>query len=188
MITWTETRPDFARLPANKLFQQLSFTLVCGLIVRALGEMRVLVNNKSLRGIEQHLAERNIESGGLLLGNVYQLRPGDDNLIVHVETFSRANSFDGTSVSLRMDTSVWDTARLAAKGQCYVVGWYHSHPNLGAFFSGTDRATQRAFFNAPHSLGLVIDPIRQEQKWFLGPGSAELKPRQVLVQSLANVE
>ncbi len=42
-----------------------------------------------------------------------------------------------------------------------VVGWYHSHPNLGAFFSGTDRATQRAFFNRPYSVGLVVDPVRR---------------------------
>ena len=55
-----------------------------------------------------------------------------------------------------------------------VTGWYHSHPNLGVFFSGVDRATQRAFFNQPYALGLVIDPIRNEEMVFYGGTSEQL--------------
>jgi len=55
-----------------------------------------------------------------------------------------------------------------------IVGWYHSHPNLGVFFSGIDRATQSAFFNYPYALGLVIDPIRRQRKCFFGGASEEL--------------
>jgi proteasome lid subunit RPN8/RPN11 len=61
-----------------------------------------------------------------------------------------------------------------------IVGWYHSHPKLGAFFSGTDRATQRAFFNHPYSVGLVVDPWRNEDAWFLGPEAASLTRQSVL--------
>ena len=56
---------------------------------------------------------------------------------------------------------------------CSVVGWYHSHPGLGAFFSGTDRETQHAFFRQPYSLGLVVDPLRAELACYAGPDSAE---------------
>jgi len=59
-------------------------------------------------------------------------------------------------------------------GHTITVGWYHSHPDLGAFFSQTDRATQRAFFNAPYSVALVIDPIRNEEAWFVGAESSRL--------------
>ncbi|MCG3201208.1 MAG: hypothetical protein NFCOHLIN_01074 [Gammaproteobacteria bacterium] len=55
-----------------------------------------------------------------------------------------------------------------------VVGWFHSHPNLGAFFSGTDRSTQRKFFGHEYSLGYVIDPIRDEHAYFLGADSEEI--------------
>jgi proteasome lid subunit RPN8/RPN11 len=65
-----------------------------------------------------------------------------------------------------------------------VVGWYHSHPNLGVFFSGTDRKTQRDFFNQSHSLGLVVDPIRLQEKWFIGPDSIELRPPQIIEAGL----
>ena len=58
-----------------------------------------------------------------------------------------------------------------------VVGWYHSHPNRGAFFSGTDRRTQRALFTQSYSIGLVIDPVRGEEAWFWGPDSIPLSAR-----------
>jgi len=39
---------------------------------------------------------------------------------------------------------------------------------------------QRAFFNQPHSIGLVVDPIRLHEKWFIGPDSGELQDVQIL--------
>jgi proteasome lid subunit RPN8/RPN11 len=78
-----------------------------------------------------------------------------------------------------MNSNVWERARESAEGAT-IVGWYHSHPDLGVFFSGTDRKTQRAFFNQPHSIGLVIDPIRLQEKWFIGPDSVELHDVQIL--------
>ena len=62
----------------------------------------------------------------------------------------------------------------------FVVGWFHSHPNLGAFFSGTDRRTQAAFFSERYKLGWVIDPIRTEEAWFIGPNSNELSQSMVV--------
>jgi proteasome lid subunit RPN8/RPN11 len=75
-----------------------------------------------------------------------------------------------------MGTEVWNRAR-ERLGDRIVVGWYHSHPNLGAFFSGTDRRTQRHFFNRPYSVGLVIDPVRGEEAWFVGPEATPLPGR-----------
>jgi proteasome lid subunit RPN8/RPN11 len=75
-----------------------------------------------------------------------------------------------------MGTEVWDRARDEVSDGIQVVGWYHSHPNIGAFFSGTDRKTQRAFFNHPYSVGLVIDPVRDDSAWFVGENSEELSP------------
>jgi len=41
-----------------------------------------------------------------------------------------------------------------------VIGWYHSHPGLGVFLSGTDVATQRfqQTYSDPY-LAIVIDPL-----------------------------
>jgi proteasome lid subunit RPN8/RPN11 len=120
--------------------------------------------------------------GGLLVGSVYEGLSCGDNFVVAVSDFARSIDFDGTSVSLRMDPDVWERARTRSHDGATVVGWYHSHPNLGVFFSGTDRKTQRAFFNQSHSIGLVIDPIRLEEKWFIGADSEELQPFQIMHQ------
>jgi proteasome lid subunit RPN8/RPN11 len=70
-----------------------------------------------------------------------------------------------------MQSGVWDAARAALRPGEQVVGWYHSHPGIGAFFSGADRRTQAGFFNRPFSVGWVIDPARGEHAWFVGPES-----------------
>jgi proteasome lid subunit RPN8/RPN11 len=61
-----------------------------------------------------------------------------------------------------------------------IVGWFHSHPNLGAFFSNTDRATQAAFFNQPYSIGWVIDPFTDDasrhQAMFIGANAQFVEP------------
>ena len=45
-----------------------------------------------------------------------------------------------------------------------IVGWYHSHPNLGCFFSSVDFATQKRFQALfPDAVGLVIDPSLPEE-------------------------
>ena len=87
---------------------------------------------------------------------------------------------DATEYSLRLNAGVWDAARAALAPGEVVVGWFHSHPDIGAFFSGTDRHTQAGFFGHPFSVGWVIDPLRREQAWFVGPRSREL-PAEALV-------
>jgi len=42
-----------------------------------------------------------------------------------------------------------------------VVGWYHSHPGMGCWFSGTDVNTQQSFEQLnPRAVGVVVDPIQ----------------------------
>jgi len=41
-----------------------------------------------------------------------------------------------------------------------IVGWYHSHPNLGIFLSGTDTQNMKAFHYKPYQIAIVIDPIQ----------------------------
>ena len=47
-----------------------------------------------------------------------------------------------------------------------VVGWYHSHLDIGCFMSPTDIATQNGLFGGECGFALVIDPVRQELKVF----------------------
>jgi len=58
-----------------------------------------------------------------------------------------------------------------------VVGWAHSHPRLGVFFSGTDKENQ-ATWRHPNSLGIVVDPWSAEGIMvFRGPESEPMRPQ-----------
>ena len=43
-----------------------------------------------------------------------------------------------------------------------MIGWYHSHPNYGAWLSGIDVSTQKSMQTIGPTLAIVIDPIRTE--------------------------
>ncbi len=47
-----------------------------------------------------------------------------------------------------------------------IIGWWHSHPNLGCFLSSTDLLTQKYFFPKEYQVALVVDPIRNEFEFF----------------------
>ena len=68
-----------------------------------------------------------------------------------------------------MDSQIWIEANQVGTNGEMVVGWYHSHPNLGAFFSGTDRRTQQAFLGNAFSIGWVIDPVRNRMPYSSAP-------------------
>lgn len=180
MIVWNEQRPDFSRKPVEHLLAGLTFTAACAVILGGGDRPKVIALRRVLEAIWLHLSEHRVEMGGLLIGNVHDLDDNGGRFVVSVEDFARAKLFDGTNVSLRMGTAVWEDARERLREGRSVIGWYHSHPDLGAFFSGTDRHTQSAFFNQPHCLGLVVDPVRREERWFIGQHSEQLEPRQIL--------
>lgn len=142
----------------------------------------VAVERTAIESAWQHLAASRLERGGLLLGRALPDEPNAPSpmTLVHVRAAVPGLQDEGTEYSLRLHAGVWDAARALLQPGEVVVGWFHSHPDLGAFFSGTDRRTQAGFFHHPFSLGWVVDPLRSEQAWFSGPASLELPAMDVL--------
>ena len=124
-----------------------------------------------------HLSDRRVEQGGLLIGRAWlggtSSQP-EGVSHVSVEKAIPADDADGSAIALRMETSVWTAARAALRPGQLIVGWYHSHPGLGAFFSHTDRRTQAAFFAQPYSVGWVLDPDDGSEAFFVGRDSLPL--------------
>jgi proteasome lid subunit RPN8/RPN11 len=57
------------------------------------------------------------------------------------------------------------------RGDYVVVGWYHTHLDLGVFMSERDLRTQRGGFPHEHQVAVVVDPMRGEVGAFgNGPG------------------
>jgi hypothetical protein len=118
-------------------------------------------------------------STGAPAGEAIEAVPRVPPTLVHVLGAVAGAGAEATPVSLRLPAGTWDAARARLGAGDRVVGWFHSHPGLGAFFSETDRATQAAFFSLPGCLGWVIDPVRGEQAWFVGAASQELAPQRI---------
>ena len=99
-----------------------------------------------------------MEVMGLMLGEFV-----DDYTVRVVDVFSMPQS--GTSVSVESVDPVFQTKMLDFLQQTnrpeMVVGWYHSHPGFGCWFSGTDINTQQSFEQLnQRAVGVVVDPIQ----------------------------
>jgi proteasome lid subunit RPN8/RPN11 len=175
-MKWNNVKPDIHSRPINESTSGWSALDIANFISQSVDSPLVVLPESIRTKISKHLESQNVELGGLLVGSVISIGDLTEGITAIVIKDSIAsNDFESTSVSLSMSPSVWQTANKLSDAKTFVVGWYHSHPNLGAFFSGVDRKTQKDFFNSEYSLGLVIDPIRNEEKWFLGAESIEVE-------------
>jgi proteasome lid subunit RPN8/RPN11 len=186
LMQWTEQEPDVILHDFSSRIAGMPVLELVSLLAISFEEPGVCIEQAAWQCLNEHLASEGIEMGGLLLGNVYMdasaFEVPQPRLIEVTHTVG-AKHFSGTAVSLEMGTGVWDDARPLLDEGLAVVGWYHSHPNLGAFFSGTDRKTQRALFREQYHLGLVVDPVRNEWRLFRGPESVEIGSAQICFSS-----
>lgn len=177
-MKWKELESDIELANVTEAFRHLDcLSVLCGVSNLAQG-VRIYATHSCADAVRAHVHSEAKEVGGLLLGHVYQAdvrggKPGYSLTILTqcVPSVDNRNS----AVSLEMGTKLWCQANDSISAGNIVIGWYHSHPNLGAFFSETDRRTQRAFFNHHYSLGWVIDPFRGEQQVFCGAESEEYR-------------
>lgn len=156
------------------------------------GRPVVLVHQLALLQINAH-SRSNLacELGGALLGHAYRYKTG---VIVEVKAALPAASSDHGPVHFTFSADSWSKLhhdRAAHYPQMDIVGWFHTHPDLGVFYSSDDVVVHSAAFTLPWHVGLVVDPVRQEASFFgwvqgaLQPlgGFYELRERQAESQS-----
>lgn len=100
------------------------------------------------------LGEHPREVYSLLIGKV-------ENKIVYVEDISEITPGGVTDVKFKDKDYIKaaDINEEASKIGLFVVGWAHSHPGLGIFFSQTDKENQFGFQSInPFAIGIVFDP------------------------------
>ncbi|MAG57165.1 MAG: hypothetical protein CMJ83_12805 [Planctomycetes bacterium] len=128
------------------------------------------------------------EQVGILYGTAHQ-----DGVLawMQISHAFHARNAHGSAVHVDLDAEAWGDVHLQAHEagldgtDRVVVGWWHTHPDLGAFFSGTDRATQERAFPRHWQAGVVIDPVRREVALFRGGDSAPIAILPVVVGSPA---
>jgi proteasome lid subunit RPN8/RPN11 len=183
-LSWNELPPDFLTEPFNALFRRVSFADALAICrYEGTSQTLVLLDKNAEKEAQEHLRLCPVEAGGLLLGKTY-VNAGEIasplKFIVAIQACICAKDAQGTPTALRMEPHLWTQANNQRQSDEFVVGWFHSHPNLGAFFSGTDRRTQASFFADPHKLGWVVDPHRKEEAWFSGGDSVEIPPKMIV--------
>jgi len=167
-MRWTEKPADLPLQPLSALAARAP-----GVLDRAVTEegLLVIVSSEVRTTVIEHLRGSPNEQGGLLLGEVFtddaEVSPSASRAVLLRQAVI-ALDFESSGIALRMETGVWERARSMLGELELIVGWYHSHPGLGAFFSRTDRRTQAAFFRQSYSVGWVIDPVREEEAFFVG--------------------
>jgi len=178
VLTWKNLESDLVIADISAFMDQHHWLEALLFVYDSFEESVVYVTQNCYEQIIAHLgSDSRNELGGLLLGEIYRYPYNVEHNYPFLSIITDSiPSFDfrNTSVSLQMGTELWNRAQEFINKGKIVIGWYHSHPNLGAFFSHTDRATQKAFFNNPYSIGVVIDPVRFEVKSFIGPEAEEL--------------
>lgn len=101
---------------------------------------------------------------GLMVGRFYR----DDKGIYGVVDRPVSSKLISDRFNVRFDrdsiAELFDSLDMA-DDEC-IVGWYHSHLDIGCFMSPTDIATQNGLFGGECGFALVIDPVRKEIKVF----------------------
>eukprot|EP01123_Difflugia_compressa_P010478 TRINITY_DN3843_c0_g2_i1.p1 TRINITY_DN3843_c0_g2~~TRINITY_DN3843_c0_g2_i1.p1 ORF type:complete len:330 (-),score=65.20 TRINITY_DN3843_c0_g2_i1:86-1075(-) len=120
--------------------------------------LKIILHARKTCTEEYQKGSEPVEVMGLMQGKL------EERTFVVVDAFGLC---EGTEVSVQPKDEDYEyiieyTAGLSDSGlrKEKVIGWYHSHPGLGVFLSGTDVGTQR--FQQTHLdpyLAIVIDPM-----------------------------
>jgi proteasome lid subunit RPN8/RPN11 len=169
------TRPEISQLGRK---QPPDLTEVAHLHGREPGpaQVRVIVGQAALQQIDSH-GRSNLysELGGALLGRAYQFQ---ERLYVEIQAALPVASADHGPVHFTFNADSWrqlSRDREQHYPNLEIVGWFHTHPNLGVFYSADDVVVHSAAFTLPWQVGLVVDPAREEACFF-GWEGGELAP------------
>lgn len=138
----------------------------------------VTIAGQACKSLRVHCDEGNSrgrEVGGILVG--YQWKTSDNTTRAHhvlVSDVIAIQPLDNSRSHLSFGELEWSDAeqelarRYAPHGKVK-VGWYHTHPYQGIFFSAQDESAHRMFQLAYH-FALVVDPRFMEAGLFYWKG------------------
>lgn len=131
------------------------------------GPINVIAHQAALIQIVSHSeSNRQVEVGGAMVGSVYQFK---GEIFVEIEAVLPAVSGDHGPSHFTFSADSWaqlQRDRASEYPQLEIVGWFHTHPGLGVFYSGDDVIVHSAAFTLPWHVGLVLDPVRNEAGFF----------------------
>ena len=134
-------------------------------------QVHIFMDQLALDQVESH-AQTDIgcELGGLLLGKAYNQKDQQgERTYVEVKAAIPALSDKKGPVHFTFTADAWanaHTLRETHYPDLKIIGWFHTHPNLGVFYSSDDMVVHSTAFSLPWHVGLVVDPVRDEAAFF----------------------
>lgn len=163
-ITWGEL-PPFApeRCDLKARLQHLN-------IGEDLAFPHAILLRSALRSMEEHAHSTPMdEVMGVLFGAAWQDETTEQTATV-IEGITPIQGAHSTRTNVALSHASWAATWSSLPASAQVVGWYHSHPGHGIFFSATDRQTQRLYFKQPWEIGFVLDPLHGKHGAFASAG------------------
>lgn len=121
--------------------------------------LRVFMSYPCLKQLLAH-AQRNLKAEvcGVLLGRIFRSPRG---LVTTLTEAVPALYTEASRGHVTFSHDSWQDIYqyLESLGKdTRIVGWYHTHPDFGVFFSTQDDFIQQNFFGSPGQVGAVVDP------------------------------
>ncbi|MCP4415312.1 MAG: hypothetical protein GY805_01735 [Chloroflexi bacterium] len=171
----TVGQPEIASLPQRPLAKIAAQAHLHGSHPTA-KQVVVSQRQQAISQIRAHsISNLRSELGGVLLGHAY--RDGE-RLLVEVIAALPARNDDHGPVHFTFTADAWSqihNERATKYPNLDIVGWFHTHPGLGVFYSSDDVVVHTAAFTLPWHVGLVVDPLGNEASYF-GWQDGELAP------------
>lgn len=135
------------------------------------GSHLIFIRRQAWNLVQEHLrSDISVEQGGLLVGRALH----DSRLnsyIVLIEEALIAPQGVETATSFSYTAETWEALFPRFRelpAHWTLLGSYHSHPNFGVFLSRVDLDTQENIFPHPWQTAIVVDPVRNEEGFFIG--------------------
>ena len=130
---------------------------------RPRGEPHVFMRADALhKALEHTRSDTRNEVGGVLVGRFYRSR---GKLVTDVHDAMEAPATRAGVSHVTFSHETWTEINRRKDidfPNLRIVGWYHSHPNIGVFLSKQDMFIQQNFFDDDGHVALVIDPVKGE--------------------------
>jgi len=131
-------------------------------------EYRVVVSEEAFEAVKNHArSDQQVELCGVLAGKL--CKDGQGPYLAIEKAFAgAATRRTGSQVTFTHET--WERIHQQMDSEApdlSIVGWYHTHPGFGVFLSDMDQFIQDNFFNMPHQVAFVYDPVSDQRGLFI---------------------
>lgn len=130
---------------------------------------KIFIGENALNKIKSFLAgDKNMELGGVLLGEMYLDESRHEFIVVDEIVIARYTEADVTRLTFTHKSweDINDTIDKNFPGK-RVLGWFHSHPGHTVFLSPHDKFIHENFFSKEFMVAYVFDPVNNEDGFFM---------------------